>query len=296
MMTPMRFVVAFFASLIACLGTSCSSHAAEPNIDRWLVPQDWRRDVDGPVVSLGQGGAFDDMHLFAPCVALERGRYLLWYSGSRDAVAERVFRLGLATSEDGRLFEKSPHNPVLEFPGGKQSILTPAILRSADGQVLREEGQLKLWFSSTDFTAKASPHTLHVVTSEDGVAWSKPSPALLNDVYAPTILKEDGVYWMWYTDVAREPWILRHARSDDGLAWTVTEAPALTVDQTWEHERLFYPAVIKQDGLYLMWYGSYWQGHPNQTALGFAVSRDGVSWRKHPGNPVFTPDPTRAWE
>jgi hypothetical protein len=46
-----------------------------------------------------------------------------------------------------------------------------------------------------------------------------------------------------------------------------------------------------------MWYGSYWRGQDSQkTALGFAVSRDGLRWTKSPHNPVFRPDPMREWE
>ena len=48
----------------------------------------------------------------------------------------------------------------------------------------------------------------------------------------------------------------------------------------------------------MMWYGSYsvHAGGEMKTALGFAVSRDGLVWRKHPGNPVLGPDPSREWE
>ena len=63
--------------------------------------QDWQRGNDGPCIGLGTAGAFDDMHLFAPCVAYENGVYSMWYSGSQDTVAQRVFTLGLATSTDG---------------------------------------------------------------------------------------------------------------------------------------------------------------------------------------------------
>ena len=64
--------------------------------------QNWRRD-DGPCIGLGETGDFDDMHLFAPCVAYENGIYSMWYSGSQGTVAGRVFALGLATSTDGEV-------------------------------------------------------------------------------------------------------------------------------------------------------------------------------------------------
>ncbi len=269
---------------------------ASPQIAQWLGPQKWHRDVDGPIIALGEPGAFDDTHIFAPAVVRERGKYWLWYCGSRDTVALRVFRLGLATGSDGQAFDRHPESPVYEFGDGRHSVLTATFLRSADGDVLRENGKLRMWFSATDFQDPSGLHTLHETASEDGINWSPPSPALLENVYAPTILRDGDVYRMWYTDVGEEPWIIRHAESRDGRAWRVSNGPALVVDQNWERDRLFYPTVLRADGAYLMWYGSYWNDRPSTTALGFAVSENGLDWVKHLQNPVLRPDTDRPWE
>ena len=136
--------------------------APPPELRPWLeLPQAWARDTQGPVISLGDAGEFDDTHIFAPAVALEDGEFKLWYCGSRGAVRERVFRLGLATSPDGRSFQQHADQPVYEFGDGKHSILTPALLRRPDGATLREEGKLRLWFSSTWFAGESGLHTLH---------------------------------------------------------------------------------------------------------------------------------------
>jgi hypothetical protein len=254
-------------------------------------------DADESVISLGAAGQFDDMHLFAPMVARDAGRFLLWYCGSRGKVGERIFRMGLATSADGKRFTKHTPGPVFEFGNQRHSILTPTLLRALDGSPVREGGKLRAWFSATDFTDKSGLHTLHETTSEDGLKWSAPSAAQLDNVYAPTVLKDDGGgYRMWFTDVAKEPWIIRAATSRDGRAWQVMAEPSLVLDQKWEQGRLFYPCVVRADGVFLMWYGSYWRGHPANTALGFAANNDGVKWRKHPQNPVLRPDPSRPWE
>src|SRR5262249_50171185 len=131
---------------------------------RWLEPQEWRRDTEGPILELGPSGAFDDTHLFAPCVARLEGRYFLWYSGSTGAVAERVFELGLATSVDGRAFMRHPDNPVFRFGDKRHSILTATLLRGTDGRPLREDGKLRMWFSSTDFVGGDGLHTLRETT------------------------------------------------------------------------------------------------------------------------------------
>ncbi len=262
----------------------------------WLRPQSWQRDTEGPILSLGEPGQFDDTHIFAPTVIREGERYLLWYCGSRGAVKERVFQLGLATSDNGRDFTRHKNSPVFGFADGRRSMLTPTLLQSADGQALREDGKLRMWFSATDFQDKSGLHTLHEATSDDGITWSAPSAALLEHVYAPTIIRDGRHYRMWYVDVKKSPWIIRHAQSDDGRRWQVSPEPCLVIDQSWEQARLFYPTVLKVDGVYLMWYGSYWKARPSTTATGFAVSLDGLTWYKHPDNPVLRPDPDRAWE
>ena len=285
------------AIVFAGLGTGATGAAPPSELRPWLrADQDWTRDTDGPIVSLGQPGQFDDTHLFAPAVALENGTYRLWYCGSRGAVAERVFTLGLATSGDGRIFCKQGTNPVYRFGDGKQSVLTPTLLRTPDGTTLRENGRLRMWFSSTWFAGESDLHTLHQTTSADGIDWSEPSAEQLKNVYAPTVIRTGTTYQMWYTDVGAEPWIIRHATSQDGNKWRVTSEPCIVVDQSWEQDRLFYSTVVQIDGAYLMWYGSYWSGRPDTTALGFAASLDGLKWYKHPKNPVFRPAPDRAWE
>jgi hypothetical protein len=298
-------IVSTIRLCLACLWLSNTVVAAEdapraaavpPELQRWLGPQDWQRDTDGPIISLGPQGEFDDTHVFAPCVARIDGRYFLWYSGSTGTVAERVFDLGLATSADGRDFIRNPGNPVFRFGDGAHSILTATLLRRPDGEMLREDGRLRMWFSSTDFMHGLGRHTLHESFSNDGMDWDPPSGPLLENLYAPTILKEGDTYRMWYSDVSNDPWTVGYAESVDGRHWNVRPEPVLKLDADWEQGRLFYPAVIKADGVYLMWYGSYWSEHASTTAIGVAASLDGVSWHKSSHNPVLRPDPTRPWE
>jgi predicted GH43/DUF377 family glycosyl hydrolase len=278
------------------LGSSIQADDLPQEISHWLAPQNWQRDVTGPIISLGNPGQFDDMHIFAPAVAEEQGVFHLWYSGSRGSPGNRVFRLGLATSTDGKQFEKYAGNPVFQMGDNAHSVLTPALLRNGDGTVLRENGKLRLWFASATL-GKGGLHTLHETTSTDGVKWDDPSPVLLENVYCPTILKCDSGYEMWFSDVSRRPWVLRHAKSSDGRRWTVEPKPVIVLSQSWEAEVLVYPTVLKIDGAYLMWYGSYDNAIRRETtAIGFAASLDGIHWHKHPQNPVHRPDPSRSWE
>ncbi|WP_425400855.1 acetylxylan esterase [Aeoliella sp.] len=296
-----------------CCGTAHATEKAESNgqpsdaVARWLKPQHWIRDTTGPILGLGAEGQFDDTHLLTPCVALENNRFTMWYTGSRQE-GGRMYQLGMATSRKGKEFEKTGTKPIFSFGDNRHSILTPTLLRDPSGNVLREDGKLRMWYAAADFKG-AGVHRLHTSTSTDGVKWSKPSAPLVENLYAPTIIKEGDVYRMWFIDVGNSPWVVRHATSPDGLDWQIDEQVCLTVDQDWEHKNLFYPTVVKCDGVYLMWYGSYWKNYvesetdttgktkwPPKTALGCAVSEDGLSWIKNPHNPVFRPDETRPWE
>ena len=266
------------------------------HLDAWLEPQAWTRDSTTPCIALGPEGAFDDMHLFAPCVSLEDGEYRLYYSGSRGDVRGRVFRLGLATSRDGVAFERSDTSPLFEVGDGSHSVLTPSLLRGPEGRVARDDQDLRLWYASTDFPHLSGRHTLHQTSSSDGLHWGPPSPAQLEAAYAPSVLYLEDEYRLWYIDVTADPWCVRHARSRDGRAWDVDDLPVLVLDQAWEHQRLFYPTVLAVEGGFVLYYGSYQSADPQKTALGVAVSRDGLAWRKSPNNPVFGPEASHDWE
>ena len=184
--------------LVGCVWVGCvwlcgagpRLEAGPPGLQSWLEsPQEWRRDTDGPVLSLGAAGAFDDTHLFAPTAARHGEGVRLWYSGSSGAVDGRLFRLGLAESRDGRTFQKSPRNPLFAFGDGARSVVTPTLLRGPDGVPLREGGRLRLWFSAARLGGGPGTYTIHQTTSADGVRWSAPSPAQLTDARAPAVIR-----------------------------------------------------------------------------------------------------------
>ncbi len=269
----------------------------------WLTDQTWKRDVDGPVLSLGSPGEFDDTHIFAPTGAKENVKYLMWYCGSQGFAHdlsptrtrdERVFCLGLATSDDGRQFVRHP-GPVLQLATPRLSILTPTILRDSKGNVLREQEKMRMWFTSAGMGG-GQPHAVQQAISSDGIEWSDVSPIQIPRAYAPSVVNTDGGYEMWFTQPGAYPWNIRHAKSPDGNSWTLTDKPVLEVSQPWEHDLQIYPCVLRVDGIYLMWYASYLQKNHETTGIGFAASADGVNWHKHSGNPVLRSDPTRPWE
>ena len=54
---------------------------------------------------------------------------------------------------------------------------------------------------------------------------------VMENAYAPCVIKEGGKYRMWYTWINRHPWHTNHAESDDGTHWRISEKPCIVMDQ-----------------------------------------------------------------
>ena len=75
----------------------------------------------------------------------------------------------------------------------------------------------------------------------------------------------------------------------------LTDQPILVPDpgKDWEAGGVFNPAVIKNDADYVMIYRAF--GRDMVSRLGYAESRDGILWHKHP-QPMIQPDPNDRQE
>ena len=190
---------------------------------------------------------------------------------------------------------KIPENPVLGGPLGT----------CFDVAVLKEDGKYKMWFSWR-------PVRLIAYTeSDDGIHWDAATVALTalpssdwekHEVNRPTVVKKDGVYHMWYcgqvfpSEFTRSYTAIGYATSIDGVHWDRRPEPVMRPELPWEKYTLLCPHVIWDEkmGLFRMWYSGGEQYEAD--AIGYATSADGISWTRHPGNPVFKPDPDNFWD
>jgi uncharacterized repeat protein (TIGR01451 family) len=72
--------------------------------------------------------------------------------------------------------------------------------------------------------------------------------------------------------------------------------PVLSVglSGSWDSDSVWNPVVLKERDGYKMWYTG--SDGTNPTAIGLAISTDGVHWVKHAGNPVMTPEIHGSWK
>lgn len=172
-----------------------------------------------------------------------------------------------------------------------------------DAYVWRQNGRIRM-----DISWRPQ-ESLAVTFSDDGVKWDEPIITLEPDKTSgwENILNRNCVlpnpngtgYLMWYTG---QVWEGNHgvsaigiAESEDGIHFhRIRREPVLVPEVEFEKESVMNPFVMYEDGKFRMWYAAGETYEPN--VIGYAESTDGIAWKKHPGNPVFSCAPENEYE
>jgi predicted GH43/DUF377 family glycosyl hydrolase len=204
----------------------------------------------------------------------------------------------------GQQWEKSgtPLFNIVGSPGSWNDI--PSASPNVIGHAMFDGTEYKIYFGGHDGTSFATG----LATSKDLESGWVAHPA--NPVFTvgpagswdeiaasnATVLFEDGMYKMWYigadgNSVTR----IGYATSPDGIAWTKYENnPVLDLSENgWDSGHLHTPYVIKDGGMYKMWYAGH-GGSVTNWAIGYATSSDGISWTRNSGTPVLEAE--SMWE
>jgi hypothetical protein len=64
----------------------------------------------------------------------------------------------------------------------------------------------------------------------------------------------------------------------------------------WDDYSAFQPAVLEQDGCFHMIYTGSCRTNETGYRLGYAWSKDGLSWTKSPQNPIVAPGGKGLWD
>jgi hypothetical protein len=129
------------------------------------------------------------------------------------------------------------------------------------------------------------------VSDDDGLSFYRESRAPILQVSdkepisiltAPFVLKEDDEWKMWY--VSGKKWInpdlptynIKYATSNDGVNWVQTGI--VCIENRDEESALARPFVLKEDGIYKMWYSYKYKSNPY--TIGYAESLDGIKWQR----------------
>jgi predicted GH43/DUF377 family glycosyl hydrolase len=238
----------------------------------------WQKYTGNPVLGGELGTCFD------VSVDIVDGHHRMWFSWRPKrgiGYAESVDGLHW-TVRDDVVLGRDPDDPAESI-----EVTRPFVLDEGD--------HLTMWYAAHGETQVAIARA----TSSDGVEWRgegvvlEPSPPWEKAaVMCPSVVRDDeGQYHMWYSGGERyEPDAIGYATSTDGVNWVrVQEEPVLRpgASGSWESDRVA-GAHVFRDGEWL--YAAY-IGFANgfeDSAIGIARSRDGVSWERHADNPVVS--------
>ena len=202
---------------------------------------------------------------------------------------------------------KDANNPILS--GGaagtwNRHVFMPSVLYNPDS--LRYE----MWFgaSAGPGTPEWRPFRIGFATSDNGINWTMhPSAVLSPDpgtwdettVEAPMVIRENGTYKMWYTgwSSSNEPGGIGYATSPNGIDWT--KYPSIVLEPgtaAWEAGYPYGSFVMPVAGGYKMWYSAVSDINSLEFNIGYATSVDGITWQRHPNNPVLTVGDAGRWD
>ena len=140
--------------------------------------------------------------------------------------------------------------------------------------------------------SSSAPSTAPIQTT---AGWVKsPENPVLGGKYGScfdiSVLHEDGGYRMWVSWRPKQSLAL--VTSKDGVHWS--EPPQLVfgprAETGWEDD-INRPIILKREGLYQLWYTGQAKGH---SAIGYATSMDGVTWKRMSDKPVLSAEV--SWE
>lgn len=232
--------------------------------------------AERPLFDCGPLGSFDESGVM-PCWIVNHGdtKYV-YYVGWNQAITVRFrIAIGLAISDDGgRTFEKYSSGPLMD-----RSVHDPCFVGGPC--VLVDNGLWRMWYISCVrwvLEANGPEHSFHIkyAQSEDGIHWERDGTVCIDfqseDEYAigrPCVLKEDGIYKMWYC-YRGQSYQIGYAESADGLQWERKdeEAGIDASESGWDSEMIGYQFVFDHKGERYMLYNGNGYG---KTGIGLAV-------------------------
>ncbi len=253
----------------------------------------WQKYQGNPVLTPAAG--WEAAGVFNPRVLKVDQVYKMWYTGMG-----QNWQIGLATSQDGVNWNKSPANPVLRNGQAGDFDFQHAYI----SMVIFHNNQYWMWYSGHD----GAKWQIGLATSPNGVNWTKYSgnPVLRvgdsgewdeSNIYSPSVVFDGQSFKMWYNGSSPKFTAASGlATSADGIHWEKhPENPVLApLPNSWESHAVGLNVPLLIDGIYHGWYGGY--DASQATQLGYATSDDGVHWQRYPHNPVMSPGSNGTWD
>jgi len=234
--------------------------------------------ISNPLITVGSSEEWDNGLLADPDVVVVDGTWYMYYTGR--AADKSYQRIGLATSSDGKNFEKA-EGPILSADTGTSHeahdyLLSPTVYHNETG--------FYMWYFSE---GSDSRYRMCLATSDDGIQWAKypgnpimepmPSSFERNGIWHGDVIHLQNQLWLYYVGYDGDFYQLCLARSDDGIGWErSTMNPVLDpIPLSWEDRHVYRSSpVIVGDEMWL-YYSAYDASFTPQ--IGLAKSWEGIT-------------------
>lgn len=227
-----------------------------------------------PVVGPGPLGCYDAEGIYAESAVRHGSQVRLYTIGVTTGHTPPLFyaSIGLAASDDGgTTFRKHTAAPIMQ-----RSEFDPCLVTAPF--VLHDQGRWRMWYvSGAEWKREAhglqSRYFVKYAESDDGVSWRRDGRVCLNLLGDETniarlwVVPDGGRYRGWYSvGGGRAGYRIGYAESADGFEWTrLDDLAGMTLSaEGWDAQAQAYPAVVKHDGHWFMFYN------------GNAFGRDGI--------------------
>ncbi|MHA2265665.1 MAG: fibronectin type III domain-containing protein, partial [Candidatus Thorarchaeota archaeon] len=239
------------------------------------VDWDWYRH--GIILDVGPPGSSYQSSAYPEVLEGSDGTWRMWYTGTTVGSPTPRF-IRYATSADGKNWDR--RGIVI---GANASIED----RVYAATVIEDGGLYKMWYVGDNNDPPYGARIFYA-TSPSGYVWTRQGMVMdvafegvydTRGVVFPEVIKEGGVYKMWYAGYEGSNYRILYATSNDGIGWT-SQGLAIDIGNPGDFDSggVLEPTVTKDPlGTYHMWY-------TGSDALNFrilnATSPGGVSWTK----------------
>ncbi len=228
----------------------------------------WHLGSNGPVLTSGSPGTWDDYTVAMGYVLKVNGIYRLYYIGTRDSHTGNR-QIGLATSTDGIHWEKY-NDPIIQSDNINQYFM------DVHG-VIKYNGNYFMYYDASPQNNYTN-FNINMATSTDGIHWKKygNNPILTKDrawesdgVSYCSVVKDSAGFKMSYGNVPYSA--VGMAYSEDGIHWTKDASNPVfnlsDVSQNWCSE-ICYPYLFLNGNTLRIYYSG--KGSDGMYHLGFA--------------------------
>lgn len=223
-----------------------------------------------PVLDIGDPGMFDDNGVTPISIIEREGKIYLYYVGWQLSDKIRYFLfMGLAVSQDnGKSFQRISRVPILDR-SNEENIIRSALM------VIQDEGIIKGIYAAANSTITVNDkilpfYCLNYAESVNGIDWPSAGEAVISPVLGeefgfgrPFVLKEDGIFKMWYSIRSlHRPYTIGYAESPNLKEWTRLDDKVKFIGgepNSYDNEMMAFCSIVRTKyGNYMFYNGNHY--------------------------------------